>query len=81
MNLILANNLKDGNAVINAYDLDHDDCAIITEPSHMEFVTLNSNETVYAHTSTNLELINELANKINQMRKNASLTIKITNPL
>jgi len=76
--LIVADNMKQGNAVINQAGLDLDSCAVITNPSYFEHIVLNNNETVYAHACTSTQLFNSLNRQINISGHNINL--KIINP-
>jgi hypothetical protein len=67
MTIILANNMSQGETVMNACGMKEDDCAIITEPDYLDEVRFFANETVYAHNNVSPELVSKFTAKINLM--------------
>ena len=76
--LVVADNMKQGNLLINKVGLDLDSCAVITNPSYFEHIKLNPNETIYAHASASTPLFNSLNQQISLSGHNINL--KIINP-
>ena len=76
INLILADNMAKGEQVMLHYKLDPEECAVITEASHLAHVTLNTNETIYVHATTDSELLAEL---VHEIPRKAEVNIKVVN--
>jgi hypothetical protein len=63
INLILANDMKQGREVMDAIKTRIEDSAVITQPGYFSYITFLPGETVYAHADTNSALLNAFYTK------------------
>ena len=76
--LVVADNMKQGNAVIKYSKLKLDSCAVITNPEYFDEIKLHEDEIIYAHAAASTELFNGLNHKISESGR--SINIRIVNP-
>ena len=61
--IILADDMRQGKEVLKARGLEGEDAAVLNVPAHLDFITFQPGETIYAHANVNSALLKAFYDK------------------
>ena len=80
IHLIVANDMEQGEEVVEKMKLNTEDCAVLNQPHYFDHVEFKRGETVYTHKHTSHKLIKYLRKAVALSEHAQTITIETVKP-